>query len=576
MSSHQKPGDPRDIGGQSPGDKAKEKPRANAGAHRDPSKRTQVERRRNEDFRLFFSNNMVPIALWTTDGTVVDANDALLTLIGYTRAELKAGGVRWDAITPPEYRPRDLESLAEVVANGFCAPYEKCYRHKDGHLVPIVIGRGSFDARSGTGVLFALDITERKVSEERLKCLNRTLGMVDECNQIVVRAREETDLLRAVCRVVVEKGGYRMAWVGLAEEDQDKSVRPVAEAGVVEGYLDGIHITWADVERGRGPTGTSIRTGQPIVSSDLLTDPAVAPWREAAIQRGYAASASLPLHWTERVLGALNVYAAKPNRFDLAEVGLLQGLADNLAFGISALRLRAQEKQIREELQALSARLLQVRDEERRHLARELHDTTAQHLAALTLNLTNLGRLITQAPDPAPSLCKQALHLARQSAEEIRTQSYLLHPPLLEALGLAGAVEEWVEEFSARSGMTLEVTLSPDFGRLPGELELALFRIVQESLANVLKHSGCQQAKIRFAREGFFVTLEVQDRGQGMSAEFLARVRHLKSGSGVGLRSMEERLRPFGGRLEIESGPTGTTIRAQVTLDPVVPDHPSI
>jgi PAS domain S-box-containing protein len=126
-------------------------------------------------YRRVFTNNMVPMAVWTKSGCIIDANDAMLNLIGYTRAELEDGKIRWNEITPPEYHERDLQAISELEVHGFCMPYEKFYRHKDGHLIPIIIGGGSFDDRVGTGVLFAIDITEKKRAEGALKKARETL-----------------------------------------------------------------------------------------------------------------------------------------------------------------------------------------------------------------------------------------------------------------------------------------------------------------------------------------------------------------------------------------------------------------
>jgi PAS domain S-box-containing protein len=209
--------------------------------------------------------------------------------------------------------------------------------------------------RSAEGVTMgtvgiARDITERKQAEAELRRTNRTLHMLSECNQVLVRASDEAELLEAVCRLVVEVGGYRMVWVGFAEQDEARSVRPVAQAGFETGYLDTVNITWADTDRGRGPTGTAIRTGQVVIARNILTDPAFGPWRQAAIQRGYAATATLPLKRGDHVLGALMVYAAEPDTFDAAEVGLLTELADDLAFGITALRMRLEHERVEEAL----------------------------------------------------------------------------------------------------------------------------------------------------------------------------------------------------------------------------------
>jgi len=183
--------------------------------------------------------------------------------------------------------------------------------------------------------------TERRQGEEELRTVNRALKAISECNQALVRASEESELLGDICRIIVQVGGYRLAWVGFAEEDEEKRVRPVAQEGYEEGYLDWVNITWADTERGRGPTGTAIRTGTPSVNRNVLTNPDYAPWRTEALKRGYASSIALPLTATGRTFGALNIYAVKPDAFDAEEVRLLTELANDLAYGIVALRTRA-------------------------------------------------------------------------------------------------------------------------------------------------------------------------------------------------------------------------------------------
>ncbi len=182
-------------------------------------------------------------------------------------------------------------------------------------------------------------IKRMRVEEERRRA-NRALRVLSRCSEAFVRATDETALMKEICRLVVEEGGYRLAWVGFAEEDATKTVRPAAHVGFEDGYLEAVTITWDDSETGRGPTGTAIRTGQPVVVRDVLTDPAYAPWREEATRRGYASSIALPLIAGGRTFGALNIYAAEPDAFAAGEIELLRRLADNLAFGVEALRTR--------------------------------------------------------------------------------------------------------------------------------------------------------------------------------------------------------------------------------------------
>ena len=162
---------------------------------------------------------------------------------------------------------------------------------------------------------------------------NRALRAISECNQALIHAGDEAELLGQVCRTIVDAGGYYFAWVGYAEQDEAKSVRPVAQAGVQAGYLDGLEITWADAERGHGPTGTAIRTGTYAIARKVANDSAFDPSLEAARDRGFASSIALPLSAGERVFGALMIYAAEADAFDACEVELLTGLADDLAYG---------------------------------------------------------------------------------------------------------------------------------------------------------------------------------------------------------------------------------------------------
>ncbi len=196
-----------------------------------------------------------------------------------------------------------------------------------------------FPSAEGITVL-GTDITTRKKHEEQLARLNRTLTAKSHSDQALMRAKTEAEYMQEVCRIIVEDCGHAMAWIGFAEDDPAKSVRPVAYAGFEQGYLETLQITWADAERGRGPTGTAIRTGQPSFCRNMTTDPKFAPWREQALARGYASSLVLPLWDNARAFGALTVYFREPDPFTDDEVALLASLADDLAYGVQMLRLR--------------------------------------------------------------------------------------------------------------------------------------------------------------------------------------------------------------------------------------------
>jgi PAS domain S-box-containing protein len=182
------------------------------------------------------------------------------------------------------------------------------------------------------------DITSQKRNEDALYKKNRMLALISECNQAIVRSGDENSLMREICRILVDTGGYRMAWAGCAELSGKKRVIPKASYGFDEGYLKTLDITWADTRRGRGPTGTAVRTGRPSIARDIPNSRRFAPWRKDAIAHGYASSIALPIQLEGARCGALNIYAGSPDAFDAEEVRLLDELAQDIAHGISALR----------------------------------------------------------------------------------------------------------------------------------------------------------------------------------------------------------------------------------------------
>jgi signal transduction histidine kinase len=214
----------------------------------------------------------------------------------------------------------------------------------------------------------------------------------------------------------------------------------------------------------------------------------------------------------------------------------------------------------------LAASLVRAQDEERRRIARDLHDSTGQQLIAATLMA---GQLEQALPPSAAPVLKQLEDTLQRSIREVRTVSYLLHPPLLDEAGLGLALRCFVEGYVERSGIAVDLDVAPDVGRLVPDIELVLFRVVQEALTNVSRHSGSPTAHIQLSREhttsGSEVVLTVEDAGKGM-AVFDGRGNRFSATRGVGLASMRERLQQIGGRLEIESEVGRTTLRAVVPV----------
>jgi signal transduction histidine kinase len=225
-------------------------------------------------------------------------------------------------------------------------------------------------------------------------------------------------------------------------------------------------------------------------------------------------------------------------------------------------QLRQSERSLRE----LSLHLLATQDEERRRIGRDLHDSLGQYLAVLKMKLESIASVRGQKEnDEVAEDVSQCIRLTEDSIKEVRTVSYLLYPPMLEELGLKSAIPWYLDGFSTRSGIKATFTTEADLARLPRDRELALFRVLQESLANVHRHSGTKTAAVRLLMKDGVYILEIEDQGKGLSPQLRAQSgQDWTSALGVGVRGMNERMRQLGGTLELVSSERGTTVRAQM------------
>jgi PAS domain S-box-containing protein len=321
-------------------------------------------------------------------------------------------------------------------------------------------------------------------SAELQKRLNRALRILSECNQVIAHAVDENTLLQTICQVLVNQGNYRMAWVGYAEHDAKRSVRPVASAGYPGDYLYELDIEWADTERGRGPTGESIRTGQPIVIRNVREDQRLALWREYIDQHGYASLLALPLRKGELVFGALTISSYEVDAFDDQEVRLLADLAEDLAFGIQSLR--AVEEQRRAE-GAL------VESEERFRLAFEF---------------APVGILMTSTEGRFLRANREICQILGYTQEEITARSFrdITHP---DDLGiseqafqdiLVGKIQSFDQEkrYVRKDGQSIWVQVRSTLLRQPDHTPLYLITHVQNIHARKLAEEKLKASEANY------------------------------------------------------------------------------
>ncbi len=329
--------------------------------------RARAERKRAEDglsrermlLRTLVDNMLEEVYLKDRDRRFLLVNDLVVRALN-ARSMDEVIGKRDEDFIPPDLAKRFADEEEEIMSTGIPLL-------NDENTPPFEPGperwymRTKIPLRDENGVIIGLaglgsDITERKRAEAAQRHLNRELRALSDCNQILMRAVDEQTLLNEICRIICEEADYRLAWVGYAGNDEDKAVRPIAWAGNEAGYLADADITWADTERGHGPTGTAIRNGESSWIQDLSIDPRAASWHENALKRGYRSTIALPLKDEKaKTFGALNIYSAETNAFTAEEIRLLEELAGDLAFGIVVLRARAERKRAEEALRESQA-----------------------------------------------------------------------------------------------------------------------------------------------------------------------------------------------------------------------------
>ena len=468
---------------------------------------------------------------------------------------------------------------------------------RDGEIRHIVVRMRGF--RDATGRIVRAfganqDITERKRVETELARVNRALRMLGSSNQVLIDVADEATLLNDVCRIAVEVGGYRMACVGYAEQDEAKTIRPVAQAGFESGYLESVNVTWADCVRGRGPAGVAIRTGQPSIVHSISGDPTFAPWREEAVQRGYQSVIAVPLTGEGRTFGTLSIYADEVGAFDIEEVEILTELADDLAFGITALRTRAEHRRAEEEKVALESRLLQAQKME---AIGQLAGGVAHDFNNILTVITGFGTLIKMAADKHEPINVEYLDQILASSQKAAnlTQS-LLAFGRKQRINLA---PHSIDDMIANTGKLLDRLLTEDIELqiTPAAQDLIVMADVTQidqilinlaaNARDAMPHGGLLSIRTEVAElddefikthgygeQGTYALLSISDTGVGMDRSTKEHIfepffttKEVGKGTGLGLATVYGIVKQHNGYVVVDSEPhRGTTFRIYLPL----------
>jgi PAS domain S-box-containing protein len=404
------------------------------------------------------------------------------------------------------------------------------------------------------------DISIRKRAEMELRRVNRALKVLGESSQSMAGAADEKEFLAAVSRMIVDVGGYRLAWIGVAEDDEKKSVRPVAQAGFEEGYLEKVEITWAETKRGRGPTGTAIRTGRPAVCKNILKDPQFVPWKEEAVKRGYGSSIALPVRMNERVIGALNIYATESDAFDSEEVRLLEELASDISYGLTALRNKFEREKAEEALLKSSNKI-------KMFAYSVSHDLKNPAIAvfglAKRLNRYSSDRLDERGRAYCDQILKASEHIA-SLVDKINVYIKTKEVPLsIEKVKLKEIVDTVKEEFAPQLVGRQIRWLEPEMIPEVNADRTSMVRVLRNLVDNALKYGGHDLSEIRinYQESEDSHILSVEDDGIGLKDEDAKtlfgpfkrkRMAGKVEGSGLGLAIVKEIAEQHKGRVWLE------------------------
>lgn len=527
----------------------------------------QTDQLRFSEEKLATAFRLAPDAVIITrmrDGAYLEVNDGFCAISGYERHEV-LGRTALDLNIWVHQADRD-NLMTAIAESDRVLDFEAQFRRKDGSILTGLLYARRIEVGNESCIMtFTRDISERKLAEEALQRSNRLYETLYAANQALIRARDQQTLFQEICSIIVERGGFLMAWIGLEEADA-QSVRPVASSGVARNYLDDIQISTSNSATGSGPTGSAVRDGASVICNDFLESPSTATWHAKARSYGIRSSAAFPLIVFGQPMGAITIYADTVNYFSLDYVGLFNRLAADISFAMENMEREQQHRQAEQQLalvlekQADMAAELSLHDEQiRLHISAELHDQIGQSLVLGRIKLGALDKSdLTEADRKTVSdVCR----LLEQVVQGVRSLTLQLTPPVLSSAGLEAALSWLCRQLGDDYG--LQVQFDDDKSPKPlSEVHRSIvYQAVRELLINVAKHARTNTAQLSLSCTGQRLSVVVRDNGIGFDPALAFNAP--KDGC-FGLFNIVRQIRHLGGGVKVDRPPAGGSL---ITLD---------
>jgi PAS domain S-box-containing protein len=531
----------------------------------------EIVRRSEERYRTLI--DLSPSAILVNrNNRIVLLNTAAIELFAATDAYEILGKSPFD-LFHPDYHETIRQRIHMLLKDKPVGLSEEKIIQMNGAIRDVeVVAAHIVDAEGSAIQIILHDITDRKKKENELQKLNQTLKALGNSSQAMARAGDEDTYLKEICKIIVNDCGYKLVWIGFAENNKEKSIRPIAHAGFDQGYMDKMNLTWSDTDRGRGPTGTSIRTGKIVECKNMLTDPKFKPWREEAIKRGYMSSIAIPILTRGEAIGVITIYSSEPDPFMDDEKQLLTEIAHDLAYGVSALRMRDARARDEEKLRKYAADLKNLnatKDKFFGIIAHDLRNPFTTLLGASELlttqadsydlaNIKKFSRILNESAKQGYALLENLLEWAKA-----QTGSLAYAPQTINVKELVAENLYYIKVYATNKQISLQSEIKEDTTVVADKNMLNT--VIRNLLHNALKftHPG-GSVSVHAENNHQNMIISVKDSGIGIPKKDLDKLFRIdikftnqgtaqERGTGLGLILCKEFVEKFGGKIWVES-----------------------